>query len=499
MSRLSIRERLAVGMVVLVAVTLGAVDLSGVLLLRSYLLQRVDSQVSAIGPPAHRSALPQGSPRPSCANPRDPQGLRTDFVILILGRGGRVVCSLGPHLGGAGPDLSYLGRSAGSAAANGSQRLVTVPSLNGSGRWRVKSVAAPHDRTLVLAVSLAEADATVARMTRLTVVVSSIVLLLTAIGAWLVAAFGLRPLRRIEDTADHIAQGDLTQRVPGFRPRTEVGRLARSLNGMLAQIEAAFTVRTDSEARLRRFVSDASHELRTPVATIRGHAELWRLGARDDLDATMNRIESEAKRLGTLVDDMLMLARLDSSRPLQRHEVDLGRIATDAVVDARATQPERTVRLDVHTDGRPAIMQGDEARLRQVLANLVTNALWHTPVTSTVAVRIETTASLVRIAVADEGPGMPERVAARVFDRFYRAEPARASGHGGAGLGLSIVKSLVEAHHGTISCVSTVAGGSTFTITLRRDPCWDTPGDHAEHQVEEADSSAAGPISDPAP
>ncbi len=263
----------------------------------------------------------------------------------------------------------------------------------------------------MFAVSLADADATVTQLTRLSVLISGLILVLTAVGAAAIARIGLRPLRQIEETAEHIAAGDLTQRVPTFRPQTEVGRLAQSLNGMLGQIERAFTARTESEDKLRRFVADASHELRTPLAAIRGHAEMWQSGVSQDLDTVMNRIESESERMGYLVDDMLLLARLDQARPLAREPVDVLTIVTETVIDAKARQPDRQVTLDVHTGPTPPLVVGDESRLRQVLANLLTNALVHTPSTSPITLTVRVREAEVIVTVQDAGPGMtPEDV-----------------------------------------------------------------------------------------
>lgn len=456
---LSIRARLVLGMVLLVSAGLAVATTTGVVLLRSYLMDRVDSQVATIGPAGGTDTRPPGAPD-LCENPRDPQGLRSDFVLMVLDADGEVVCSLGPALGEAAPDLGLLPLGV-------SDELVTLPSVDGDQRWRVRaSTLSDSDRILVLAVSLADADATVDRLTRVLLLVGGLVVLLTAGAAWAIARIGLHPLRRIEDTAEHIAAGDLTERVPTFRRGTEVGRLAHSLNGMLGQLEAAFAARTTSEARLRRFISDASHELRTPVAAIRGHAEMWRTGISTDLETVMGRIESESERMGDLVDDMLLLARLDQARPLVRAPVDLLSLAADAVVDAQALQPRRPVTLDAAPGDRPPVVLGDEARLRQVLANLLTNALAHTPTDSPVRVGVRTRGGAVQVTVADDGPGMAPEVLAQVFDRFYRADPGRTRSHGGSGLGLSIVRSLVEAHSGTVTVTSDPTRGSTFVVEL---------------------------------
>ena len=439
----SIRARLLLGMVLLVSIGLTVANVAGIFLLRSYLLERVDDQVVSIASPEGDDvpAGPTPDPEQLCSNPRDPRGLRSDFVLLVLDADEQVACSLGPDLGSVAPDLESIPDSA-------KDGLVTVPSLDGETRWRLRVVDDDGSgETLVFAVSLADADATVQRLTWISVSISAIVLLLTGAAAWVIAGIGMRPLTRIEETAERIAAGDLTERVPGYRERTEVGRLAAALNGMLGQIERAFHARTESEATLRRFVSDASHELRTPLATIRGHAELWRNGLMHegrDPDTLVARIESESLRMGELVDDMLLLARLDQARPLERRPVDLLSIATDAVIDAESRQPERPVSLHHEPGRQPPVVVGDEARLRQVAANLVSNALAHTPVTSAIEILVSARGGSVSLTVSDAGPGMPPEVLGKVFDRFYRADKGRARDQGGTGLGLAIVKSLVE-------------------------------------------------------
>ncbi len=456
---LSIRGRLVLGMVLLVSVGLAVANTSGILLLRSYLFDRVDSQVGSIAPDAESNQFPDAPPN-LCANPRDPQGLRSDFVLLVLDADGEVACSLGPDLGDAAPALD----EAKLATTDG---VITVPSVDGNSRWRARAIPdQATGQTVVLAVSLADADATVTRLTRLSVLISALVLFLTAVAAWAIARIGLQPLERIEETAERIAEGDLTERVPHYRRRTEVGRLAYALNGMLGQLERAFSASATSETRLRRFISDASHELRTPVAAIRGHAEMWRTGISTDLDTIMGRIESESKRMGDLVDDMLLLAHLDQSRPLERNPVDLLSLATDAVLDTRALQPDRPIELDARPGANPPVVIGDQSRLRQILANLLTNALAHTPVTSPIEVAVRARDHHVDLSVRDSGPGMSPEVQAKVFDRFYRADPSRTRSHGGSGLGLAIVKSLTEAHGGTVACTSSPTTGSTFTVSL---------------------------------
>lgn len=474
---LSIRARLMVGVVVLIAGGLAIANIAGIVLLRSYLQERVDAQVTALhgspgpgpgpGPGARPGARPdlgrQPTPAELCQSSRNNARARSDFVIIVRDHQGATVCTIGASLGSSAPDL-------GSLPTRATAGPVTVHSKDSHTRWRVRVVAQPDGSSLVLAVSMSDADATVHRLMVISASTSAAVLALTVLLSWAVAAIGLRPLRDIEQVAARIADGDLSRRVPEQRRRTEVGRLARALNGMLGQIERSFTAKVRSEETLRRFVADASHELRTPIATIRGHTELWRNGVMQDaggVRTVMSRVEAESLRMGALVDDMLLLARMDQERPLAHEPVDLLSLAVDAVVDAQARQPERHIDLDPGTakDGLP-VVAGDEHGLRQVLANLLSNALHHTPVGSPIQVGVDVHAGRVVLTVADRGPGMSPDVVAQVFHRFYRADAGRSRDQGGSGLGLAIVESLVEAHAGTVTCVSTVEAGTCFTVSL---------------------------------
>jgi two-component system OmpR family sensor kinase len=301
------------------------------------------------------------------------------------------------------------------------------------------------------------------------------VLLVLGIAGYAVVHRSLRPLVEVEQTAAAIAAGELDRRIPQRDPRTEVGRLSLALNGMLAQIQRAVAssessaehART-SEDRMRRFITDASHELRTPLTTIRGFAELYRQGAARDVELLMNRIESESWRMGLLVEDLLLLARLDAQRPLERNRVDLLALASDAVHDARSVAPKRDINMEVFDGpGTPEVL-GDEARLRQVLSNLVSNALQHTPESADIAVRVGTDGDNAVLEVCDAGPGMSGEDARRVFERFYRTDSSRARASGGTGLGLSIVDSLVYAHGGTVSVTTAPGQGCRFTVNLPR-------------------------------
>ncbi|NLU82284.1 HAMP domain-containing sensor histidine kinase [Rhodococcus sp. HNM0569] len=351
----------------------------------------------------------------------------------------------------------------------------TVQSVGDSTpRWRVLSTTGA-DGTVTVAVTLTENDETVERLIGLELVIGAIVLVLLGVVGYFVVRRSLRPLAEVERTAAAIASGDLHRRVPERDSRTEVGRLTVALNGMLAQIQRAFAATEASEEsarrsedRMRRFVADASHELRTPLTTIRGFSELYRQGAMTDTDALMARIEGEASRMGLLVEDLLTLARLDSQRPLERAPVDLLAVASDAVHGARAVAPGRAISLVVLDGPGTAEVNGDDARLRQVLGNLLGNALAHTPESADVVVRLGTTERTVFFEVSDTGPGLSEEDAAHVFERFYRSDTSRARRSGGSGLGLSIVAALVAAHGGTVTVDSRPGEGATFRVELPR-------------------------------
>ena len=292
--------------------------------------------------------------------------------------------------------------------------------------------------------------------------------MLVALALWVVR-IGLRPLREIEQTAAAIGAGDLSRRVERAEPSTEIGRLGLALNAMLGQIERAFKSREASEARLRRFVADASHELRTPLAAVRAYSELYRRGAATrpaDLDRAMSGINRESERMSLLVDDLLLLARLDEGRPLEQEPVDLGEVAGEAVETARTVEPSRPIDLAAE----PAVVLGDRDRLRQVLDNLLANVRAHTPVDGAVHVRVARNGTNAVLEVADSGPGMDEEELERVFERFHRGDPSRSRASGGVGLGLSIVAAVAEAHGGSASAESEPGHGSTFRVTLPLEP-----------------------------
>jgi two-component system OmpR family sensor kinase len=350
--------------------------------------------------------------------------------------------------------------------------LFTVGSAGSSGlKYRAYARRDPEDSGVtVVAVPLSDVDQTLSRLRLVEALVIAGTLLALGLTALFVVRLGLRPLDRMEVTAGQIAGGDLSRRVSPAEPGTEVGRLGLALNRMLDRLERAFADRRASEERLRQFLADASHELRTPLASIRGYAELFRMGATrgpGDTQTAMRRIEDEAARMGVLVEDLLTLARLDEAPEQRRAEVDLAQLARDAAADARATAPERPIA--VHAPPR-AVVSGDPHQLHQVLANLVRNALVHTPAATPIELSVQDASDAVTVTVRDHGPGLPADAAEHIFDRFWRAEAGRERGRGGAGLGLAIAREVLAAHGGTIEAHDAPGGGAAFVARLPKAP-----------------------------
>ncbi|PTR28903.1 two-component system OmpR family sensor kinase [Rhodococcus sp. OK519] len=457
---LPLRITLVVALLLLAAAGLLASGVAVTSAMESSLIDRTDRQLFDAAHGWAKPRDPRGLPPVSAPGPNQPP---SPFYVRTTEPDGTVRMEINDESTSATPEISD------------DSGPVTVGSVGGEDiRWREMTVATPSGTTTV-AVKLTDIDATVERLVVLQIGIGAVVLVILGFATSLVVRRSLRPLREVEEIAADIAAGDLHRRVPEWDERTEVGRLSSALNGMLTQIQTAFAATAasedaarQSEERMRRFVADASHELRTPLATIRGFAELYRQGASTDTEMVMSRIESQAQRMGLLVEDLLLLARMDAQRPFERHFVDLLAVAAGAVHDARARAPQRRIVLEMLPNSDPPEVMGDDARLRQVVGNLIGNALDHTPEGADVTVRVGTDGADAVVEVADAGPGLADEDAARVFERFYRADASRTRASGGSGLGLSIVAAIVAAHGGTVGVDSAPGRGATFRVRLPR-------------------------------
>jgi two-component system OmpR family sensor kinase len=464
----SLRARILASVLVLAAVGLVALALVTYTEQRSFLIGRVNEQAQGAAPALshalddqdHGHAAPGGRGGPTNGPPnlnlppgtygqsRDMSGKVFDHVFISYGQ--------------ANPPAPRL------PAQVPLNRLITVGAVGSSElQYRVYASRDIDDGSItVVAVPLREVDQTLSHLLLVEALVIVGVLIALAITASFVVRLGLRPLDRMELTAGAIAGGELSHRVSPASTSTEVGRLGLALNAMLDRLEQAFADREASEDRLRQFLADASHELRTPLASIRGYAELFRMGAMvadADTHTAMRRIEDESKRMGVLVENLLTLARLDEEPELRRARVDLVTLAGDVVADARATASQRPITLDAPES---ALVWGDAHQLHQMLANLMRNALVHTPDASAIEVSVREDADSVTVSVRDHGPGLPVGSGERLFDRFWRAEGGRERGKAGAGLGLAIARELINAHHGTISAEDANGGGAVFVLRL---------------------------------
>jgi two-component system, OmpR family, sensor kinase len=354
----------------------------------------------------------------------------------------------------------------GSGRTEASDLYFTTTSAGGGGvsyRALAKPLAA-NGGVVVIAVPLTDLDSTLQHLLLIEVVVSALLLIGLGLLTWAMVRRDLRPLEEMAETAGAIADGDLSQRVSHVAEGSEVGQLGVAFNTMLDEIEVAFAERAASEERLRRFLADASHELRTPLTSILGYAELFDLGVRhrpDDLAASMRHIKGEATRMGTLVEDLFLLAQLDHERPLRFEPVDLVQTVEHAAAGIRVSAPDRSV---VVVGDLSVPIEGDEDRMRQVVDNLLVNAVHHAPAGATVEVTAAEAGEWAVLTVHDDGPGIDPADSTRIFEPFYRSDPSRTRSSGGAGLGLAIVKAIVEAHHGTVTVEP--GPGATFVVRL---------------------------------
>jgi two-component system, OmpR family, sensor kinase len=468
---LSLRGRLLVGVISLVVVGLLISDIATYAALKNFLIGRVDDQLASVaGSPSARQLLVNVLTEQPVRGPGSATQFTPGTVVEEVSPDGAVITGKAFFLGPAPASipLPLLPKTLPNVGNDKGAPQITVRGTNGVEQFRI--IDWPEDQLqgnfIVVAIPLTEVQSTLSGLVLLEALISLGAVAATAILALLIIRIGLRPLQRMGTVAADIAAGDLTKRVEPATSTTEIGRLGLALNSMLSQIEVAFAERTASNARLRRVIADASHELRTPLTSIRGYAEMLRRGAAEsptDSEAARRRIEDEAIRMTGLVDDLLVLARLDQGRPLAREAVDLRDIANDAVADARVVAPRREISLSANG---PVVVTGDDTRLRQVLGNLMRNALVHTPQQTAIEVAVATEDGLGRMSVADHGPGLDEDDVARIFEPFYRADPSRSRDSGGAGLGLSIVSAVVSAHGGRVKVTKTDGGGATFEVEL---------------------------------
>lgn len=480
----TLRLRLVVALLVLAAIGIGITAMVGNNLLRDYLIRQTDQRLLAASASLSERGLSQGI----LGRPGEQARLPNDLVYLVVDADGTLIASttVQSDLGGhRPPDIS--GITYARAMELGGHPF-DAPGGDSGASWRMvaQPVLAPGGRgSIIIATSLGDVERTLGHLRDVELLTGGSVLLGLAAMGFALVRLTLRPLTDIEVTAEAIGAGDLSRRVPQAPTNTEVGRLSSALNAMLSQIEQAASERArseqearESEERMRRFVADASHELRTPLTSIRGFSELYRQqgAARDqaDADRMLARIESESRRMTDLVEDLLRLARLDGHRPVAHTPVDLLPIVADAAFDAHTLAPERVVHVDLPDggEGTATVVSGDDAQLREVLGNLVANALAHTPSDAPVSIGLRsedrTEGPVVIVEVIDGGPGMTVEHASHVFERFYRTDASRARVAGGSGLGLSIVGAIVEAHGGRVELYTSPGEGCTFRVIIPR-------------------------------
>ncbi|MEU7552954.1 HAMP domain-containing sensor histidine kinase [Streptomyces sp. NPDC044571] len=477
----SLRARLVVSAVALIAVVGAAIGAVTTLALRSYLVDKLDEQLrvsvemATHGAGAAKAARDKDAFILGPGSPLGTAGIRLDANGRSVGTGGRSAAVGGPGYEPRQPlttvQAAAFERAARKAAGQGRPEAVDLD-VPGLGAYR--ALTAP-DGSLILGFPLAEVDSTVSTLIAVEVFVTLAGLIAASLAGQALVGVALRPLRRVAATATrvselplHSGEPDLHERVPDAEadPRTEVGQVGAALNRMLGHVSSALTARQQSEMRVRQFVADASHELRTPLASIRGYAELTRRGREEpgpDTRHALGRIESEATRMTGLVEDLLLLARLDAGRPLCSTDTDLAPLVIDAVSDARAAGPEHHWRLTLPDE--PAPVRADPARIQQVLVNLLANARTHTPPGTTVTAHVSRETSAVRLRIEDNGPGIPPALLPHVFERFARGDASRSRHAGSTGLGLAIVEAVVSAHDGRVD-VRSEPGRTCFEVLL---------------------------------
>ncbi|MCC7023449.1 MAG: HAMP domain-containing protein [Thermomicrobiales bacterium] len=479
---MSLGTRIALGVALVLALTMAALGAILVRTTRATLMAEIDDRLVTSVERAEGLAHPFGDDRPvrrgrggpshnqQPADDIEAEDLSPDVAgrnvgLYIFGPDGSTLLSRPSGYDEAPDPPPALPTIPGPQSTALMGRIITLPAVDGTMHYRVLLRPGPHGATYVTAASMRPVETAVARLVRTLIVAGLLALTAASLASWFVIRRALRPVDRMVETAAAIADGDLSRRVPDADPGTELGRLGTALNEMLGQIEAGIREREVGEVRLRRFVADAAHELRTPLTSLRGYAELYRRGALPTEGAVgnaMGRIESEGARMARLVDDLLLLARTDQGRALEKEPVDLVRLAREAAGDFAAADPSRPLQRDL--DGS-AVVVGDPIRLRQAIDNLLANVRAHTPEETPTRVSVRRDGAWAEVIVADAGPGIPSADQPRIFERFWRGDPARGrTSSGGAGLGLSIVDALVRAHGGSVVVQSAPGQGTAFTL-----------------------------------
>lgn len=473
----SLRNRLLLATVVVASIGIGATDIVANAELKGFLIRQVDSQLTSVAGESV-SRLVRAGMDPNTENLKTEQsstlqftavaplrGVPTATSVTLLDPSGVVLGQLGGDISSGASHATFSGMSLPQIAATKGKPFTINAEPPASDTRAVAFVLPSNIGSVVIAVSLGSVEKTLHELNWLFLLISFAVLILIAlISRWLIT-LNLKPLLEVEVIAAAIADGDLSARLPELQPSTEVGRLTKSLNTMLGRIEESFAQKNASESKLRRFVADASHELRTPLTAIRGFAELHRQGAVTGEEKTkelVGRIEKESIRMGSLVEDLLLLARMDEARPLALEPVDLSHLIKECVASAQAAGPDHPISVKTPDD---LYVLGDSKRIHQALGNLLANARTHTPSGVQIQVNAYAEESEITVSVHDAGPGLSEGDQLRIFERFFRVDPSRARHAGeGSGLGLSIVDAVMKAHGGTVSVNSKSGKGATFTL-----------------------------------
>ena len=473
LSKWSLRNRLILATLALATIAITASDLAATNSLRSFLISQADNQLNEVvqtsllrldraGIEPEAESEDKNSFRPL----RPLSGVPTTTAVTLLDLSGNVVGQVGGQFANS-IDIKEFHKLTPAEVLKNKGKPFTIPGADGQPDIRAVARILPSGvGTVVISVALDSVDRTMRGLAGIYFLISLIVIIAIGFVARSLIKLSLKPLNKIEETAAAIADGDLSARLPEVNPNTEVGRLTGSLNTMLSRIEESFAVRTESENKLRRFVADASHELRTPLTAIRGFAELHRQGAVTGEDKTkelISRIEKESIRMSSLVEDLLLLARLDQSRELTIDPVDINHLVNEAIASAKAAGPSHEITLKSSSD--EVFVLGDSMRIHQAVSNLLANARTHTPAGTKIEMEILQNESEVQISVSDNGPGLSPEDQTRIFERFFRADPSRARVSGeGSGLGLAIVDAVMKAHGGSVEVLSELNQGAKFTL-----------------------------------